>query len=99
MPPTNPPEAELITLVEIEEKEPSVEQEPFVVTPQTLVGDLLERVPGALELLVSRGFTPLADPEMRRAMAPRITLERACQIHPVDLEALLKDLNALAASK
>jgi len=94
-----PPQPEIITLFEIEDREAGMEGEAFVVTPQSLVGDLLERVPGALELLVSRGFTPLADPEMRRAMAPRITLERACQIHPVDLEALLKDLNALAASK
>ncbi|MDE2059701.1 MAG: DUF542 domain-containing protein [candidate division NC10 bacterium] len=61
-----------------------------------LVADLLT-IPGALELLVSRGLRPLQNPEMRAAMAPTVTLRQACQIHRVELEPLLAELGKLAA--
>lgn len=63
------------------------------ITADMTVAQVIERVPGALQLLISRGFTPLADPNMRTALAPTITLKGACEMRGVDLEALLRDLN------
>ncbi|MBI2883162.1 MAG: DUF542 domain-containing protein [Candidatus Methylomirabilis oxyfera] len=61
-----------------------------------LVADLLT-IPGALELLVSRGLRPLQNPAMRAAMAPTVTLRQACRIHSIELEPLLAELGKLAA--
>ena len=61
-----------------------------------LVADLLT-IPGALELLVSRGLRPLQNPAMREAMAPTVTLRQACRIHSIELEPLLAELGKLAA--
>ena len=71
-------------------------QEGFVVTRETIVAEVLERVPGALELLISYGFTPLADPVMRATVTKNVSLETGSIVHSVDLEALLRDLNQLA---
>ena len=62
-----------------------------------LVADLLT-IPGALELLVSRGLRPLQNPAMREAMAPTVTLRQACRIHSIELEPLLAELGKLAAT-
>lgn len=61
-----------------------------------LVADLLT-IPGALDLLVSRGLRPLQNPAMRAAMAPTVTLRQACRIHSIELEPLLTELYKLAA--
>ncbi|HXG41468.1 MAG TPA: DUF1858 domain-containing protein [Dehalococcoidia bacterium] len=71
-------------------------REAQAVTADMTVAQVIERVPGALELLIRRGFTPLADPELRAALAPTITIRGACELRGVDLESLLRDLNALA---
>jgi hypothetical protein len=63
-----------------------------------LVADLLA-IPGALDLLVARGFRALGDTAMRAAMAGSITLRQACRIHAVDVEPLIAELRALAAAK
>ncbi|MEE8386662.1 MAG: DUF1858 domain-containing protein [Dehalococcoidia bacterium] len=68
----------------------------FVVTKDTVVAEVLERVPGALELLISYGFTPLANPVIRKSVTPHVKLETGCRVHTIDLEALLRDLNRLA---
>lgn len=70
--------------------------EKSAITPDMIVADVLERLPGSLEVFIRHGFTPLADPNLRQAMAPLITIERASQIHPANLDALLADLNRLA---
>ena len=70
--------------------------EPTTVTADMTVAQVIERVPGALELLIERGFTPLSDPNLRAALAPTITLKGACELRGVDLDALLRDLNELA---
>jgi len=76
--------------------QPRPDGQKFIVTKDTVVADVLERVPGALELLVSYGFAPLADPVMRRTVTPHVTLETGSRVHAVDLGALLRDLNRLA---
>lgn len=61
-----------------------------------LVADLLT-IPGALDLLVSRGLRPLQNPEIREAMAHTVTLRQACRIHSIELEPLLTELYKLEA--
>ena len=68
----------------------------FVATKDTLVAEVLEHIPGALELLLSYGFTPLADPAIRRTVTPHVRLETGSRVHNFDLAALLRDLNRLA---
>ena len=63
-----------------------------------LVADLLI-IPGALDLLVARGFRPLSNPTMRAAMAGTVTLRQACRIHGIDVEPLIAELRALAGAK
>lgn len=55
-------------------------------------------VPGALELLVARGFAPLRNPAMRAALAHTITLRQACRMQGLDLDALLAELTALRST-
>ena len=72
------------------------EQVPFTVRGDTIVADLLERVPGALPYMISQGFAGLADPEHRRERTPFVTVEMAAINHSVDLGKLLRDLNELS---
>ena len=60
------------------------------------MAEVLERVPGALDLLLSYGFTPLADPAIRRTVTPHVRLETGSRVHNFNLAALLRDLNRLA---
>ena len=71
-------------------------EERIVVTRDTLVAEVLKRIPGALELLISYGFTPLADPAIRSTVTPHVRLETGSRVHNFDLGALLGDLNRLA---
>ena len=75
---------------------PRPDGERFVVTKDTVVAEVLERIPGALELLISYGFTPLSDPAIRETVTPHVKLETGSRVHNFDLEALLDDLNRLA---
>jgi len=70
---------------------------PGAIQPQNVVADVLDRVPGSLELLLSYGFKPLADPEMRAKVTPNVTLRTACEMHGVDVQALIADLERLRA--
>jgi len=63
------------------------------------VSDVLEEVPGALELLVEHGFGPLARPAMRRMLAPTVTLKQALALRALPAwreEAVLRALAELA---
>ena len=53
----------------------------------------LKREP-AMEVL-SYGFKPLADPEMRAKLTPNVTLGMACEMHGIDVQALIADLERL----
>lgn len=68
---------------------------PPQITPQTRMGDILERWPQTVPLLVASGFAPLADPD-HRAMVKGlpVTLEMACAKHGLSLPELLEKLNA-----
>jgi hypothetical protein len=71
--------------------------EEFVITPSTVIKDVLEHVPGSLDLLVEMGFTPLLDPAMREKMTPTVTVAMAASIHNMDVQEMIARLNALKA--
>ena len=64
------------------------------VTPQTRMGEIIERWPQTVALLVASGFAPLADPA-HQAMVKSlpVTLEMACAKHGLSLEEMLERLN------
>ncbi|USH00183.1 DUF1858 domain-containing protein [Thermococcus argininiproducens] len=47
------------------------------INENTNVGMLIERYPGALEVLIEYGFTPLKDETLRKTLARTITLKEA----------------------
>lgn len=65
------------------------------ITPQTRMGEIIERWPQTVALLVASGFAPLADPA-HQAMVKGlpVTLAMACEKHGLGLEEMLEKLNA-----
>jgi hypothetical protein len=61
------------------------------------VGDIL-KIPGAFDLLIEAGFTPLKNPVLRAAMAGSVTLRQACSLKDVPLDPLVSRLEALQRS-
>jgi hypothetical protein len=59
----------------------------------SLVGDVLEVHPELLPVFLSFGFRPLANPLLRRSLARRITLDKACRLTGQDAQELVKALN------
>lgn len=65
------------------------------ISPQTRMGEIIERWPQTVEILVASGFTPLADPAHREMVkALPVTLEMACAKHGLSLAEMLARLNA-----
>jgi hypothetical protein len=68
------------------------------ITPQTRMGEIIERWPQTVALLVASGFAPLADPAHQKMVKGLpVTLEMACAKHGLSLEELLERLNAAVA--
>jgi hypothetical protein len=65
------------------------------ICPAHRIGAVLDRYPGLLETFLSFGFRPLANPLLRRAIAPHVTIERACGLLGVDMPQLLAALDAV----
>jgi metal-sulfur cluster biosynthetic enzyme len=68
------------------------------VTAQMTVAEALDVHPMVLELLLKRGFGPLATPETRAAMAPITTIERASSFVGSTPEDLVDYINEGIAS-
>lgn len=64
----------------------------FQITPQTKVGDILADYPQSLPIFLRHGFSPLANPVLRKTMARVVTVEQACRREGVDLAELLTEL-------
>jgi hypothetical protein len=58
------------------------------------VGAVLARYPALLEVFLSFGFQPLANPLLRSTVAARVPIRRACRFLGVDQDRLLEALNA-----
>jgi uncharacterized protein involved in response to NO len=67
----------------------------YEVSAASIVADVIREVPGSLETLIAYGFKPLADPELRARVASTVSLGMACDMHGVDIHALIDDLTAL----
>lgn len=56
------------------------------------VAQLVSAHPEALPVLIEAGFTPLANPVLRRTHARSVTLREACRMRNIDLEEVLERL-------
>lgn len=68
----------------------------FQLTPQTKVADVLTNYPQSLPVFLHHGFTPLANPVLRKTMARVVTLEQACRREGIDLDSLLAELKSVS---
>jgi hypothetical protein len=68
------------------------------VVAATVVADVLEAYPELQPVFLSFGFTPLANPLLRRLLAGTVTVGQACRFLGRDQEELLHALNAARAS-
>jgi cytochrome c oxidase cbb3-type subunit 1 len=57
------------------------------------IGEILEKRPETLSVLINAGFKALSDPEKRKTMGDKLVLKTACQIRGVNLDELLTKLN------
>jgi hypothetical protein len=67
---------------------------PDRIEPGHRVSDVLEWFPESLTVFVSRGFTALRQPLLRRTMAHRVTVAQAAALGGVPADELLAALNA-----
>jgi hypothetical protein len=65
------------------------------ITLESRVGALIDRRPDLLPVFLRHGFTPLANPLLRRTMAAMVTIRQACSLHGVDADTLLGELRAV----
>ena len=71
----------------------------FELTPQTRVAAVLERYPETLKVFLRHGFSPLANPILRKTMARVVTIEQACRREGVDLQSLFAELDQIVRAK
>lgn len=69
---------------------------PTGITADDKIGLIVDWFPETLPVLVSRGFTPLANPVMRRTIAKTVSVKMAAAHQNLELDALLEELNAVA---
>ncbi len=62
------------------------------ITKDTIIGDILDIAPDTAPIFLSIGMPCLGCPSSRGE-----TVEQACMVHGVDVEALLDKLNATVA--
>ena len=62
------------------------------ITKDTIIGDILDIAPDTAPIFLSIGMHCLGCPSSRGE-----TVEQACTVHGVDVEALLEQLNATVA--
>lgn len=59
------------------------------ITKDTLIGDILKINPNSVPILLNMGMHCLGCPSSQGE-----TLEEACQVHGVDVDAIVEELNA-----
>lgn len=58
------------------------------INKDTLIGDIIENAPEKADILLEAGMHCLSCPA-----AQMETLEQACEVHDIDVEDLLKEIN------
>ena len=61
----------------------------MVINKDTKIGEIIENAPEKAELLLEAGMHCLGRPASQAE-----TLEEACEVHGIDVEELVKKLNA-----
>jgi hypothetical protein len=74
----------------------AVQTRPATITADHKIGWIVEWFPETLPLLIGKGFSPLANPVMRRTMARAISVRTAAEHHHLHVDALLAELNTAA---
>ena len=74
--------------------EKKTEKEAVTITGDMKIGEILEKRPEALKVLLAAGFKGLDNPQTRKAFGEKLVLKTACQIRSIDLDDLLRKLNA-----
>lgn len=69
---------------------------PRRITADDKVGFVVERYPATLPVLIGKGFTPLANPILRRTLARAVSLRTVAREHNLDEVALVAELNRAA---
>ncbi|MBX7259635.1 MAG: DUF1858 domain-containing protein [Candidatus Hydrogenedentes bacterium] len=64
------------------------------IVGENRVGDVLEAYPHVLPVFLEHGFTPLANPVLRKTLAKHVTINSAARKLDVNPEHLLKALNS-----
>lgn len=75
-------------------REPAVPAHTLPIDPGTNVAALVASHPEALPILIEAGFTPLANPVLRRTLARAVTLGQAGRMHAIDVDAILRRVRA-----
>ena len=60
-----------------------------MINKETKIGELLQEAPEKAEILLAAGMHCLGCPASQAE-----TLEEACEVHGIDVEELVKELNA-----
>ncbi len=65
------------------------------ITKDMIVEDVLTKHPETMDVFVKQGhcFGLLANPVARKSLAKLVTIGQACNLHFIDLEKLMKELN------
>jgi hypothetical protein len=72
------------------------QQQAGAITAQTRMGEIIERWPQTVAVLVANGFAPLADPAHQALVKTLpVTLEMACERHGVSLDEMVRRLEAV----
>lgn len=69
----------------------------YPITADTNVLQLVETHPETLPIFVSYGFTPLANPVLRKLMARNATIAKACKMLDIEVMPFLVQINHLIA--
>jgi len=65
---------------------------PDEINKNTIVFDVLESYPNALDFFVSRGFGTLRNPVLRNTVAKATSIGKACRLHGIAAEEFIKEL-------
>ncbi len=66
------------------------------ISANSIVWNVLNEYPQTLAIFVMFGFHQLKNPVLRNTMARTVTVEKACKMHNVSMEALLASLREIA---
>lgn len=67
---------------------------PGLITPDCMVAQVLDWYPETESIFVLHGFHAVRNPVLRKTVARRTSIERACRMMQLDVEQFVKELNS-----